>query len=201
MIRRPQYKVARLVGDRIYPKTQTPKFAARLAARTEKRGRGKSEFGTQLLEKQKVRYTYGVTEKQFSNTVKEAVRRGGTQAPALLFRMLETRLDNTVFRLGVAPSRTAARQMVSHGHITVNGRRVTIPSYHVRKGDVLSVRAGSRASALFQNLEEKRKGVTVPEWLRFDEATLEGTVLGEPGATFTDMSLNLPAVLEFYSRA
>lgn len=191
-----------MVGDKIFPQCQTPKFAANQAGRTEKRRMGgKSEYGSQLTEKQKARFTYGLSERQFSNEVKYAHENGGKNPSQMLLKSLESRLDNVVFRAGLATSRAAARQMVSHGHITVNGVRVTVPSIKVRANDVLAVRAGSRASSLFQNIKERTAGVTLPIWLQFDADALSVKVLGEPVVGDAALTLNLPAVLEFYSRA
>lgn len=211
MIRAPRYKICRMVGDAIYPQCQTAKFAASSAAREGnraggkagggKRFGGKSEYGMQLTEKQKARYTYGITERQFSNEVKNAHENGGKNAALFLWKSLESRLDNVVFRLGLASSRAAARQMVSHGHITVDGTRVTTPSYKVAIGEKIAVRGGSRASTLFQNIKERTATVTVPAWLAADYDALEAKVLGEPVMGDAAISLNLPVVLEFYSRA
>lgn len=195
-----------MVGDSIYPQCQTVKYAARAAAREgqktgKKRFGGKSEYGTQLTEKQKARYTYGISERQFSNEVKNAHENGGKNAALFLWKSLESRLDNVVFRLGFAPSRAAARQMVSHGHITVNGTRVTIPSYKVSSGEVLAIRGGSKQSPLFSTLKERVGQVSMPAWLQFDGEKSEAKVLGEPIMGDAALSLNLPVVLEFYSRA
>ncbi len=200
-----------MVGDAIYPQCQTAKYAANASAREGnraggkagggKRFGGKSEYGVQLTEKQKARYTYGITERQFSNEVKSAHENGGKNAALFLWKSLESRLDNVVFRLGLASSRAAARQMVSHGHVTVNGVRVTVPSYKVALGEKIAIRDGSRASALFQNIKERTLGVAVPQWLSLDLDKLEANVLGEPIMGDAAISLNLPVVLEFYSRA
>ncbi len=206
MIRAPRYKICRMVGDSIYPQCQTAKYAANAAAREGqkkggKRFGGKSEYGTQLTEKQKARYTYGITERQFSNEVKNAHENGGKNAALFLWKSLENRLDNVVFRLGLASSRAAARQMVGHGHIKVNGTRVTIPSFKVSMGDVLSVRDGSRTSPLFATLKERAGAMTLPAWLALDAEKMEAKVMGEPVMGDAAISLNLPVVLEFYSRA
>ncbi len=194
-----------MVGDKIYPQCQTPKYAANEAARSERGGKkrfgGKSEYGTQLTEKQKARYTYGISERQFSNEVKDAHENGGKNAALYLWKSLESRLDNVVFRLGLASSRAAARQMVSHGHITVDGTRVTVPSYKVSTGEKIAIREGSRASALFQNIKERAAGVSVPVWLGMDLDALTAEIKGEPVMGDAALSLNLPVVLEFYSRA
>ncbi len=192
----PKYKIARRLGASLFPKTQTPKFAISAAKKSVRvfkgrgRGRGQSEYNQQLIEKQKVRFTYGLTERQLANYVK----RGH------LGQLLEARLDNVIFRLGVASSRLAARQMVAHGHVIVNGARVTIPSYQLKVGDRIAVRPQSQQSALFNNLSEKLKDYVVPAWLEFEVEKLEGQVKTLPLETDMDPGLNFAAVTEFYSR-
>jgi small subunit ribosomal protein S4 len=204
MIRGSQFRICRMVGDKIYPKCQTPKFAASQAKKvTKRKGRmgGKSEYGTQLIEKQKVRYTYGLNERQFSNEVKRAQSKSGAHAADTLYKNLEQRLDNVVFRLGLAPSRAAARQAVGHGHITVNGKKVSIPSYKARTGDTIGIRKGSEKAGMFRGLEERLKGYASPEWLTLDKTKLVGAVRGEPVRAKSLVSFDIPMVLEFYSRA
>ena len=132
-----KYKVCRRLGPGIYEKCQTEKFALAqsrkqaLSKMGGRRRRNVSQYGLQLMEKQKVRFTYGVNEKQFHNYVKEALRSKDITPAERLYQMLEVRLDNVVFRMGLAPTRQASRQMVSHGHILVNGKRMKVPSYTV----------------------------------------------------------------------
>lgn len=197
-----KYRIAKRLGAGIFEQTQTQKFALSEArsAKTKKRGgRGGSEYGRQLLEKQRVRFTYGITEKQLSGYAKVAY---AEENPSLsLHRALENRLDSVMYRSGFAPTRRAARQMVSHGHITVNGKRTTVPSHQVKKSDVVSVREGSRSSALFAHLGNtevvKR---TPPQWLEVDTDTMKVKVLGETSYSPTDAGLDYSAVFEFYSR-
>ncbi|MEK7192644.1 MAG: 30S ribosomal protein S4 [Patescibacteria group bacterium] len=202
----PRYKICRRVGDRIYGKCQTPAFSASLAKRavTKPAGRGrggKSDYGAQLTEKQKVRFTYGMTERQFSNYVESARETGGKETTGKLYQMLETRLDNVVFRLGFVTSRRAARQMVSHGHVLVNGSRVAIPSYHVSLGDVIKPREASRSKGIFTPLVERLKEYKAPAWLTLDSANLEGKVQALPKKEEAVASaLNLQSIMEFYSR-
>lgn len=200
MISKPKYKIARRLGAGVYEKTQTPKFAASEARRGKKKSKPKalSGFGEQLLEKQKIRYSYGVTERQLSRYVKEAVASKEANTPSLLFDRLERRLDNAIYRMGIASTRALGRQMVSHGHILVNGRRVTIPSYEVKKGDVVAIREGSKSSPLFQQLSEKLKTYQAPKWVAFNPGTLTGKVEGSP--VYTQEFFNIDTVLEFYSR-
>src|SRR5438128_843190 len=141
MIIGPKYKIARRLGAPIFEKTQGQKYALHLERKGKKRGfsKPKSEYGIQMNEKQKARFTYGLSEKQFSNYVKEALSKKSSNASGMIFEFLETRLDNIIYRLGFAPTRLGARQMVSHGHIAVNGKRVTVPSKRVYLGDKIEI--------------------------------------------------------------
>ena len=159
-----------------------------------------SEFGTQLREKQKVRNTYGLREKQFSNYVKEASSKSGMNPVERLYENLESRLDNVAYRLGFAVSRSIARQMVSHGHITVNGKRMNVPSYRVAPGDVLAVREGSKAKVLFAGLSERLEKHKTPFWATMDVAQLKGTLASSPKLAEGEVTFNLASVIEFYSR-
>ncbi len=200
MISKPRYKVGRRLGAGVYEKCQTPKFVAssQRKAKSDKRPKARSEFGMQLIEKQRVRYSYGVTERQLSNYVEEAMETKGAAITDTLYRKLENRLDNIVYRLGFVSSRRAARQLVSHGHITVNGRRVTVPSMQLRANDVVSIREGSKKSPLFANLAERLKEYKTPTWLSWNTDMTEATVKGAP--VNTEEFINLGSVIEFYSR-
>lgn len=202
MINKPKYKIGRRLGAGVYDKCQTQKFAlseARHAkGRKKRRPRAKTDFAVQFIEKQKVRFSYGITEKQFSNYVKDAITSKGVNAADKLFENLESRLDNTIYRLGLAVSRTQARQMVSHGHFLINNRRVTIPSFRIKKDDVVTIREGSKKSVLFSNMGKKLKDYNFPNWLQFDVNKIEAKVKGKPQNTETFLDFN--AVLEFYSR-
>lgn len=193
-----KYKIAKRLGAGVFDQTQTQKFALS-AARTKKpRGRNASDYGRQLLEKQKVRYTYGLIEKQFSKYVAEAT---GTKDPsALLHKSLEMRADTVVYRAGLASTRRAARQVVSHGHIIVNGKRITTPSYRVKVGDVLTIREGSRRSPLFAGLAEAENQRTVAKWIETDFNLMKSTVTGEPSYDVVEAGLDYATVFEYYSR-
>lgn len=196
----PKYKITRRLGVAVFEKTQTQKYAIRAGQRAEApRGRAKSDYGLGLLEKQKARYSYGVTSKQFSNYVKKATEKKGNSAE-LLIRSLEGRLDNVALRSGFAPTRQAARQLVSHGHLLVNGTIVTIPSYQVKVGDVVSIREGSKKKPLFATLDERLKTVKIPAWLKLNYDKKEITVDGVPHMEQSELLFNVGAVLEFYSR-
>jgi len=198
----PRYKKARYLGAAVFRKTQTQKYAMRSQRKTKTMGkrRGtKSEYGRQMLEKQKARYSYGVGGAQFTKYVRAALQTPGDNAKNLM-RILEGRLDNVVVRAGFAPSRSAARQMVSHGHITVNGKITNIPSYGMRVGDKISIREGSRKKALFSKLDEELATIKAPAWLSVDLAKKEIAVGGEPVADIGDLLFDVGAVLEFYTR-
>ncbi|MBU1728285.1 30S ribosomal protein S4, partial [Patescibacteria group bacterium] len=146
MISKPKFKICRRLGPGIYDKCQTSKFSASSGKFSGRGGRPKalSEYGSQLVEKQKVRFSYGISERQLSNYVKKAVQAKGVGTVDKLFEKLESRLDNVVYRMGLGNSRRAARQMVSHGHFVVNNHKVTIPSYEVKMGDLIKIREGSK---------------------------------------------------------
>jgi small subunit ribosomal protein S4 len=203
MIIGPKYKIARRLGAPVFEKTQTQKYILS-QARKEKTGksfmRPKSEYGIQLLEKQKARYTYCLTERQFSKYAKIALASKGSHVISKLFESLELRADNVVYRSGFAPTRLASRQMVSHGHIMVNGKRITIPSMKLGVDDVVSIRPGSTAKPLFASLEERLKTYTQPAWIQFDNEKKEAKVSGLPKYQGGDSLFDINAILEFYSR-
>jgi small subunit ribosomal protein S4 len=159
-----------------------------------------TEFGRQLKDKQKVRNMYGMRERQFVNYVREAMKKTGNPAENL-FVLLESRVDNVVFRSGFANSRSLARQMVSHGHITVNGRKIDIPSYRMKKGDVIGVREGSMKSPLFTELGKKLEKHSAPVWVKLDPKKIHAEVIGVPKIEeASDSGIDLPTVIGFYSR-
>ncbi len=201
MISKPKFKICRRLGAGVYDKCQTAKFknvSAKGSLPGAKRPKALSEYGLQLVEKQKIRFSYGVTERQLSNYVKKASLVKGEGSPEKLFQDLEFRLDNVVYRMGLGASRRATRQMVSHGHFVVNGTRVTIPSYELKSGDVVKVREGSKTNKIFATIAEKTKDYNPPAWVKFDSSTMEGKILDKPKNTEGFIDLN--AVLEFYSR-
>jgi small subunit ribosomal protein S4 len=201
MITKPKFKICRRLGPGVYDKCQTPKFSAssgKFAGPGARRPKALSEYGTQLVEKQKIRFSYGINERQLSNYVKKASVVKGAGTAERFYEALESRLDNVIYRMGLTSSRRAARQMVSHGHFIVNGKKVTIPSYEVKPGDVISIREGSKGKKLFDNLTERLKDYNAPAWVSFDSVKLEGKTLAKPKNTETFLDLN--AVLEFYSR-
>lgn len=195
-----KYKIAKRLGSHIFEQTQTQKFALSEARQKKSRSRGaKSDYGRQLLEKQKVRFTYGLHERQLSKYAEAAFEENNP--PEALHRTLELRLDSVAYRTGFAHTRRAARQMVSHGHLLVNGRRITTPSYRLKRGDTISVREGSRRSALFAHLgSEEAAARTVPSWLSVDRSTMTAKVENDPPYVAAEIPLDYPAVFEFYSR-
>ncbi len=203
MITGPKYKIARRLGAPIFEKTQTQKYALNLEKKSKnKKGfsKPKSEFGTQLNEKQKARFIYGLGEKQFANYVKEALSKKTSHAPQLIFEYLESRLDNIVYRLGFATTRSGSRQMVTHGHMKVNGRKVDTPSMRLKIGDKVEINDRSANKPLFKDLDEKLKNSNVPSWLKLDGAKREGVVQGKPVLVKTENMFDLNTVIEFYSR-
>lgn len=156
-----------------------------------------SEYGIQLREKQKVRRAYCLLEKQFRNYYEKATRSKESTGWALL-KMLEMRLDNVVYRLGLGSSRTEARQIVNHGHITVNGKKVNIPSYQVKVGDVIAVKESKQALEMFASLKGLK--VNTPKWLEMDTNALTGKVLAEPMRDDIDLNIQEHLIVEFYSR-
>lgn len=197
-----KYKVCRRLGPGVYEKCQTEKFAlaeSRKSVRRGKRRRAPSNYAQQLLEKQRVRFTYGISEKQFRKYVNAAIKSKGVAAEHL-FVLLESRLDNVIYKLGLAPTRRAARQMVSHGHILVNGKRMKVPSYNVDQKDVLSIREGSMNKVFFTNLDEQLKEHVTPVWLSHDIKKNEAKLIGEPLADQASLQFDLTSVIEFYSK-
>jgi small subunit ribosomal protein S4 len=158
-----------------------------------------SDYGLQLRAKQKARRVYGVLERQFRRYFREAERRRGLTGTNLLV-ILESRLDNVVYRLGFAASRPQARQLVRHGHFEVNGRKVNIPSYLVQPGDVVGVRTASRSKAIFKEMALDLEHRAVPEWLSRDDITMSGRVMGQPEREDIDISINEQLIVEYYSR-
>lgn len=202
MIIGPKYKICRRLGSGVFDKCQSQKFMLSEAKHAKnakfKRRKQVSEYGSQLLEKQKIRFSYGVTEKQFANYVEEATSAKGVAATDKLYELLERRLDNVVYRLGLASSRPMARQMVSHGHFKVNGKKTDVPSFRINDADVITVRDGSKSSVMFENSDKQAERANVPAWISFDGKNLEATIKGTPKNEGGFLDFN--KVIEFYSR-
>lgn len=158
-----------------------------------------SEYGIQLREKQKAKRIYGIRERQFRKYYLQASKKKGQPGKELI-KLLESRLDNIVFRLGFAISRRQARQIVSHGHIKVNKRKVTIPSYKVKKGDIIEIRQESRKKTPFVNLSKRLKKIKPPSWLTIDAENLKGKVISDPLTKEIEQNINTSLIVEFYSR-
>ena len=195
----PKSKIARRFQDPIFgPDKALDRRAYGPGQHGPNKRRGKlSEYGIQLKEKQKAKYTYGILEKQFSNMFAKASRMKGITGENLL-QMCETRLDNTVFRLGVSPTRSGARQLVSHRHITVNGEIVNIPSYVVKVGDVVGIREKSKSLEIISNsLSSNNKKY---DWLDWDSSAMSGRMLNVPSREMIPENIKEQLIVELYSK-
>ena len=159
----------------------------------------KSEYAMQLTEKQKVKFVYGIQEKQFHNYYEKASRMAGNTGEELI-TFCERRLDNVVYRLGFASTRRQARQLVNHGHFTVNGNRVNIPSYLIKTGDVIAVSEKAASNAFFKKLKEDDAFVAAPKWLDRDKNTLQGKVVAMPTKADIDFDIAVHLIVELYSK-
>ncbi len=195
----PTTKIARKFGEPIYGADKAfekKKYPPGHHGQMKKR-RKMSEYGTQLLEKQKAKYTYGLLERQFANTFKKALSRKGITGEILL-QLLEARLDNVVFRLGIAPTRRAARQLVGHKHITVNGKVVNIPSYSLKPGDLVGIREKSRN---LEAITDSLSGRAHPySWLEWDEEAMTGKFLSYPDRESIPETIKEQLIVELYSK-
>ena len=199
----PRYKIAKRLGATVFEKAQTQKFAlsADRSAKNKKRSRGRqSEYGKQMLEKQKVRITYGLPERQFRNYVRKALTVHSVQPSDRLHEILEMRLDNVVWRLGLSPTRRGARQMVAHGHVLVNGKKSRVPSQSLFVGDEIAVREGSKEHGVLAGFAERFLERPLPSWLAWNPKTMEGKVVEKPTSASADTAGDLAAVLSFYTR-
>lgn len=201
MIIGPKYKICKRLGSNVFEKCQTKSFA-NAAQRADAKGGKKrpgSDYNRQLLEKQKLRLIYSLTERQFSTYVHDALA-SGENPSAHLFASLESRLDSVAFRMGLVTTRRAARQLAAHGHLTVNGKRVTIPSYRVSVGDVIAVRSGSQDSGLFAGITDRLKEYRPPAWVTIDADAKSGTLVASPAWGAQDVAVDFGAVFEYYTR-
>lgn len=195
----PKTKIARRFGEAIFgaDKSLEKKNYAPGQHGNSRRRSKKSEYSVQLLEKQKAKYTYGILEKQFRNLYKNASSKTGVTGEILL-QLCERRLDNTVYRMGISPTRSGARQLVSHRHITVNGGIVNIPSYSMRPGDVIEVREKSKA--LEAITDSVKASTSVYEWLEFSSDTLKGTFVAVPERSQIPENIKEQLIVELYSK-
>ena len=156
-----------------------------------------TQYGTQLREKQKVKKAYGILEKQFRAYYEEAERMKGVTGENML-SLIERRLDNVVYRMGIGSSRSESRQIVNHGHITVNGKRVNIPSFEVKVGDVIAIKESKQEKEMFKQLKGMK--IVMPKWLEFNSEKLEGKVLALPQRDDIDLNIQEHLIIELYSR-
>lgn len=156
-----------------------------------------SEYCVQLREKQKVKRAYGLLEKQFHAYYEEAERRKGVTGENMLF-LLEKRLDNVVYRMGIGSSRAQSRQIVNHGHVTVNGKNVNIPSYQVKVGDEIAIKESKTDNGLFKELRGAK--IVMPKWVEFDTENFKGKVIAEPQRDDVDLNINEQLIIELYSK-
>jgi small subunit ribosomal protein S4 len=197
--RGPKTKIARRFNDPIFgPSKALQKKSYPPGQHGRNRRRKQSEYAIQLMEKQKAKYTYGVLERQFSNLFEKASRRSGITGEILL-QLLESRLDNTIFRLGIAPSRRSARQLVLHKHIVVNGQIVNIPSFHVKVGDVIEVRERSKSLELISDSLATNGHKRFP-WLEWDGGNLTGKMVAVPQRDEIPENINEQLIVELYSK-
>jgi small subunit ribosomal protein S4 len=203
MLLGPKYKICKRLGASVFEKCQTQKYqlaADRSPRKTKGRRGGASDYGAQLLEKQKARFTYGLSESQFSRYVFEAMEKKGKDSITGLLTRLESRLDNVIYRAGFVKTRRAARQLVGHGHVMVNGKRVNIPSFKVEKGMTVSIRPESRGSALFANRTEGMAETKAPQWCVFEDQGFAVTVVADPSVGEGEAPFSAPVIIQFYSR-
>jgi len=196
----PKSRIARKFGEPIFGPDKhldRKNFPPGQHGATKKRKKT-SEYGIQLREKQKAKYTYGILERQFRNTFEKAQRSKGVTGEVLL-QMLESRLDNVVFRLGLAPTRSAARQLVSHRHLTVNGHVVNIPSFQVKPGDIIGVREKSKSLEIIADSLSTRK-YTKLTWLEWDDAQMAGKFMSVPERTDIPEDIKEQLIVELYSK-
>ncbi|MBU0458316.1 30S ribosomal protein S4 [Patescibacteria group bacterium] len=199
----PKAKRCRRQGTNIYGSDKYDKILQR---KPQPPGKGprtrlgrKSAYSQQLAEKQKVRDIYGLSEKQFHNLYKEAAA-SMDQTGEVFKQMLERRLDNTVYRAGFALTRLQARQFVGHGHFAINGRRVTIPSYRLRAGDVIELRESSKSSPVFGPVIEAHEKYMPPAWMKVDSHAIKIEIISIPDADSAEQAIDIRQVIEFYSR-
>ncbi|MBQ4821429.1 30S ribosomal protein S4 [Aquimarina sp. MMG016] len=195
----PKTKIARKFGEAIFGDDKSfekRNYPPGQHGNNRRRGK-KSEYAIQLMEKQKAKYTYGILERQFRNMFEKATRAQGITGEVLL-QLCESRLDNVVFRMGLANSRRGARQLVSHRHITVNGQQVNIPSYQLKAGDVVGVREKSKSLEVIQNALANNSKVY--EWITFNNDTKQGTFVSVPARIQIPENINEQFIVELYSK-
>lgn len=196
----PKTRIARKFGEPIYGPDKNldrKNFPPGQHGMNKKRKKT-SEYGVQLREKQKVKYTYGILERQFRNTFEKASKTKGVTGEVLL-QLLEARLDNTVYRLGIAPTRAAGRQLVSHRHITVNGKVVNVPSFQLKPGDIIGVREKSKSLEAIVDSVSTRRYAKLP-WLEWDDTQMAGKFMSKPERTDIPENIKEQLIVELYSK-
>jgi small subunit ribosomal protein S4 len=205
-----QCKTCRRLGTKLFLKGQrcsTPKCAVikrpySPGQKGKRPPKGASEYGKELAEKQRLKHWYNLRERQFSSYVNSILdqKSSGEDTGSLFIKKLESRLDNVVFRLGFADSRRQSRQLVNHGHFIVNTKKIDIPSYQVKKGDIVVVRPQSKEKTYFKNIKGVIKKSQVPSWLKFDSEKMEAEVVGVPTVVEAMPPAELASIFEFYSK-
>lgn len=195
-------KIYRRLGIYLFAKDRKTIKQNIQRVKSKKRKSFLSDYGKQFLDVQRLKYLYNIKDTQFKKYVKDVLKkRGKVENPQeLLIRKLEKRLDNVVFRLGLALTRRQARQFVFHGHFLVNGRKVNIPSYEVKLNDKIEIRTSSQKKFIFLNLSENLKDYQPPSWLRLDIKKFEGQIVSEPSLEKIPVPVDISSVFEFYSR-
>ena len=194
-----KYKISRRLRAPIFEKCATQKFVLREQSRApKKRRRQQSDYSKQLEEKQRVRFMYSISEKTLKNYVKKSVSNKAISSEDALIQALERRLDNVVYQLGISPTRRMARQLVSHGHFTINNRKITIPSYQVTEKDKVGIREGSLNTELFKLILSNKTIKPRIGWLSWDNKKNEGSIVEKP--ILNDSIFSIPSVIEYYSR-
>jgi small subunit ribosomal protein S4 len=197
----PKAKKARALGEAIFGPSKAfdkKKYPPGMHGNSRRR-KNKSDYANQLMEKQKVKYTYGVLERQFRNLFEKASRKGGVTGEVLL-QLLESRLDNTVYRLGIAPTRRAARQLVTHKHICLNGVVTNVPSASLRPGDIVTVRGKSQGNSVIVDSVGAKSDVRKFSWLEFNSDKMEGKFLTAPERDQIPENFNEQLIVELYSK-
>lgn len=204
-----KYKICRRLGTGVFEKCQTERFAVSEAKKSKTTGGkggkkgGISDFGRQLIAKQRVRFTYGLPEKQFAQYAEIALEESkrGEKPSLKLYERLELRLDNVLYRAGIAGTRRQARQLASHGHFLVNGHRSNVPSYEMVPNTTFKVREGSRAKKAFTTMTERMMNAKTPAWIAFNPETMEGKITLRPTADAErEVISDIESALEYYSR-
>lgn len=206
----PKEKIERRLGERLFLKgersfsqksaTQRRPYPPGMHGKKRTRRGAQSEYSKQLREKQKIRRAYGLTDRMLKQYFNRALRVSGKPTDRVLGELLERRIDNVVFRLGFAISRSIARHMVSYGHIVINGKRIRQPSILTKIGDIVSISKSSLNSGIFRGLDERMKKIAPPPWLELDRENIEGKILGFPEMEDTAGKQQLTLVVEYYSK-